>query len=52
MIKNLLKRIRNLWNLSSLEIKPGLYEFKSNLEVKRKMAQIIYKKDIIDTLNE
>ena len=52
MIKNLLKRIKNLWVLSSLELKPGLYEFEKNLKPKRKMAQIIRTKDIIDEINE
>lgn len=52
MIKNLLRRIRNLWVLSSLELKPGLYEFQTNLKPKRKMAQIISKKSEIDKILE
>lgn len=38
--------------MSALEIKPGLYEFQTNLKPKRKMAQVIYKKDIIEQINE
>lgn len=49
---NLLKRIKNLWTLSSLELKPGLYEFEKNLKPKRKIAQIIKRKSDIDKLLE
>lgn len=45
---NLIKRLKNLWKLSSLELKPGLYEFQTNLKPKKKMAQIISKKSEID----
>ena len=49
-LKNLLKRISNIWKLSGQEITPGLYEFKSNLEPERKMAQIIRKDNLEDIL--
>lgn len=52
-MKNLIKRIKNLWKISSFDIEQGTYDFKPNLKPKKRMATIIKTEDKINKfLNE
>jgi len=49
-MKNLLKRLQNLWKLSSFEVSEGLYQFKPNLPPEKKLIKIIKKESPIEEL--
>lgn len=51
-MKNLIKRLKNLWKLSSLDLSPGIYEVRTNLDIKRKQAEIIKKNKSLDFYDE